>query len=214
MWSVCDTWIKANNFANSLIWISQISLISLRLNVVCDEAWSTCKCGDWQCSCTSLLLIDCLWSCYFYILKEEFTATEGQLCHFNRRLTQHTDLLFIITYSTSKNNNSGNKSTFCLLYLYFRKTKPKATDAWREKGLGFSMFFWGGFSPSHTLHFKARFTLFCASNFNPCSTFSDWCGLPRRLLPRQHRDGRRGAWFHDKWLQRSPSPFWTRISNR
>lgn len=26
----------------------------------------------------------------------------------------------------------------------------------------------------------------CVSNFKPCSTFSDWRVLPRRLLPRQH----------------------------
>lgn len=38
------------------------------------------------------------------------------------------------------------------------------------------------------------------SNFKPCSTFSDWCILPRRLLPRQHKNERRGLWLHDNWL--------------
>lgn len=38
------------------------------------------------------------------------------------------------------------------------------------------------------------------SNFKPRSTFSDWCILPRRLLPRQHKKERRGLWLHDNRL--------------
>lgn len=112
-------------------------------------------------------------------------------------------LLFFTIYK--KSDLTGRKNTTA-------ETRSLQTTAWalllelihlKNCDVGNISNLWKGHSliSFQNLYCSTHYSVFLISNHAPLSFFPDWCSLPRRLLPRQHQNGRRGLWFHDNWLQ-------------